>query len=263
MIVDDQLVRRLEAGAARDTLRVAERMHAAVGIAFGDGALLAMGAGRYVNRAMGVTTDELSAADLGRIEDFYTQRRLPPMIEVSAWAAPATVQRLADRQYTTRWFRSMFAVAAQPLPSSNAKHVTIEEVTDDTVGLWTEVLADGNEITDDEARRVSDEFSLAGRGMAESNDFLALIDGRPVGCGSLHVVDGIGWLGGAATLPSHRGRGVQTALLGHRLQLAAARGCEMVAATALPSGASARNMHRLGFTHVQTQAVVARDTEGP
>jgi GNAT superfamily N-acetyltransferase len=256
MIVDEALVRRLEASAARATLQLVDRMRSADGVPFGDGALIAMGAGRYVNRAMGVTLGELSPAGLDQIEQFFTTRGLPSMIEVSSWANTATVAALAARQYTSQWFRGMYAIVPEAQPADET--VTIEEITDDTLDTWMNVLAEGNQVTGDDARRTSDEFASANRSMADSTDFLAFIDGNAVGSGSLQVIDGIGWVGGAATLPSHRGRGVQTALLRHRLHLAARLGCELVAATAIPSGASARNMHRLGFTHVQTQVVMAK-----
>jgi GNAT superfamily N-acetyltransferase len=256
MIVDEALVRRLEASAAKATLRLTDRLPSADGVPFGDGALIAMSVGRYVNRAMGVTLSELSTVDLDEIEQFYADRGLSPMFEVSSWAKSATIEELAARQYVPQWFRGMYAVnpGAQPVDES----VTIEEVSSETLGVWQDVLARGNEVSGEEATHTSDEFALANRAMPDSADFLAFIDGKPVGSGSLQVVDSIGWVGGAATLPSHRGRGVQTALLLHRIHLAATLGCELVAATAIPSGASARNMHRLGFTHVQTQVVMSK-----
>lgn len=85
---------------------------------------------------------------------------------------------------------------------------------------------------------------------------MAMVDGQPAGCGSLHVADGVGWLGGAATMPAFRRRGVQATLVAHRLQMALDLGCDIAAATAVPSGASARNLVRLGFHLVQTQVVV-------
>jgi GNAT superfamily N-acetyltransferase len=256
VIVNGTLVRRLEASAALETMHQTGRISSAAAAQFGDGALIAMGAGRYVNRAMAVTTLELSSADLDRIEQFYTARGLPPMIEVSSWAHAATVQQLAERRYAPLWFRAMFAIVTPP-SSPDRDTVRIERVTDDAVTTWMAVLADGNQVSGDASRQVSDEFAAASR-TSDSVDLLAFIDGRAVGCGSLQAIDGIGWLGGAATLPEYRGRGVQTALLRHRLQLATALSCELVAATAIPSGASARNMHRLGFTHVQTQLVMSK-----
>jgi len=62
--------------------------------------------------------------------------------------------------------------------------------------------------------------------------------------------------GGAARVPGHRGRGVQGTLLRHRLRLAATLGCTLAAVTAVPSGASARNVRRARPELVDTQVVV-------
>ena len=72
------------------------------------------------------------------------------------------------------------------------------------------------------------------------------------------MIDAVGWLGGAATLPENRGRGLQQALVEQRLRLAAAEGCDLAAATALPDGQSARNLVRFGFRLLYTQVVLTR-----
>ena len=89
-------------------------------------------------------------------------------------------------------------------------------------------------------------------------DFVALVDGAPAACGSLNPVDGVGWLGGAATRTEHRGKGLQTSLLKHRLRVARVLGCSIAAATALPDGQSARNLEGLGFDLLYTQAVLTK-----
>lgn len=70
---------------------------------------------------------------------------------------------------------------------------------------------------------------------------------RPVASAALHVRDGVGWLGGASTLPDVRGRGAQTALVLARLRLAADQGAREVVVKAAPGSASLRNLGRAGF----------------
>jgi GNAT superfamily N-acetyltransferase len=74
----------------------------------------------------------------------------------------------------------------------------------------------------------------------------------------MQVVDDVAWLGGAATVPAFRKRGVQAALVAYRLQLATEMGCELAAVSALAGGPSARNIFRLGFPHIHTQVVVEK-----
>jgi GNAT superfamily N-acetyltransferase len=111
-------------------------------------------------------------------------------------------------------------------------------------------------VLDTDGRIISDEFARGSRACLDTHIFMATIGGVPAGCGTLQTAGGIGWVGGAATLPEFRRRGVQAALLGHRLRLADELGCDLVAATALPYGQSARNLVHLGFQHVQTQVVL-------
>ena len=54
-------------------------------------------------------------------------------------------------------------------------------------------------------------------------------------------------LAGAATAPAHRRRGVQTALLAHRLQVAAAEGADLASVFVTPGSGSERNVQRAGF----------------
>ena len=69
----------------------------------------------------------------------------------------------------------------------------------------------------------------------------------PVATGALHVAGPVAWVGAASTVPSHRRRGAQSALLAHRLQLAAQCGAGLVVSKVDPGGGSERNLRRAGF----------------
>lgn len=76
---------------------------------------------------------------------------------------------------------------------------------------------------------------------------------KPVACSLSHVVDRVAWLGWSATLPSHRGRGAQNALLAARLLDAREAGCEWATSetamgTAEQPDPSYRNLLRSGFS---------------
>ncbi len=82
--------------------------------------------------------------------------------------------------------------------------------------------------------------------------FLAEIDGKLAGTGALFVDGGLGWIDWDATDPAFRCRGVQGALMAHRLQLADARGLTRVhTCTGLPAAGdpqhSFHNILRCGF----------------
>ncbi|HUR17261.1 MAG TPA: GNAT family N-acetyltransferase [Candidatus Limnocylindrales bacterium] len=80
--------------------------------------------------------------------------------------------------------------------------------------------------------------------------FLAEIDGRPVGNGSLHISARTGWLRGATVSPEARGRGIQRALVAARVAAAIEAGCDLVGAAAETGAVSAQNLERMGFRQV-------------
>ena len=265
MLVTRSLVDRLEASTAKAGELLVCAMAAgspdskADALPFGRGALLSMGPGRYVNRAVGVTIDDIGAAEADRLEAWFRQRELAPMVEVSAWASSTTVTTLAQRHYVPAWFRAMFVMPCRTDALPNVAGVSVVPVgSDDEAATWREVLAAGFDVTDPTARAVSDEMAHADRAVTSGQQFLALIDGRAAGCGSVVMADGVAWLGAGATLPEFRRRGVQAAMVRHRVAYAEAASCDLAAATAVPDGASARNLSRLGFALVQHQLVLER-----
>jgi GNAT superfamily N-acetyltransferase len=104
------------------------------------------------------------------------------------------------------------------------------------------------------ARRASDAFARVAA--VVDGERLTLVrhagSGRPLGCASMSIRDGVATLGGMSTLPEARGQGVQTALIRHRLRVAAASGCDLATSVAAPGGISERNLLRHGFERVFT-----------
>jgi GNAT superfamily N-acetyltransferase len=121
---------------------------------------------------------------------------------------------------------------------------------------------------DPDSAQVFGTTAAQGFGMpASTGDWLAAIVGRPrwrcfigyegetaVATGALYIdIDGdCGWFGIGATLPSHRKRGAQTALLAARINAAIASGCRLLTTeTGIPHAGEARlsyaNIQRAGF----------------
>jgi GNAT superfamily N-acetyltransferase len=84
---------------------------------------------------------------------------------------------------------------------------------------------------------------------------VAEVEGQIAATGSVFVREQTGWLGIGATLPEHRRRGAQTALLAARIAAAVAAGCTVLATETGESIAgepnpSLANIRRAGFTQV-------------
>jgi GNAT superfamily N-acetyltransferase len=100
------------------------------------------------------------------------------------------------------------------------------------------------------ARRASDAFARAAHAVDGDGMVIAFgaHDDAPIGAASMTFRGTVATLGGMSTVPEHRRRGVQAALVDHRLRVAAGRDCTLAAATAASGGDSERNLIRLGFT---------------
>jgi GNAT superfamily N-acetyltransferase len=66
---------------------------------------------------------------------------------------------------------------------------------------------------------------------------------------------------GASTLPEFRNRGLQSALLQARLNLACEAGCDLAVIVTRPGSVSQRNAERAGFRLAYTKAILMRFAE--
>jgi hypothetical protein len=84
--------------------------------------------------------------------------------------------------------------------------------------------------------------------------FIAEMDGKPVGNGSLHLSAKTGWLRGATVALEARGRGIQRALVAARVKAAVEAGCDLVGASAEPGTTSSRNLERMGMRQIGSRS---------
>ncbi len=287
LILDHALVARIEAASAAHEVAVAAHLSGAVVVPMAGGYAVLLGAGRYVNRAFGlgfagaVTHDDLAALEAASIA-----AGVPAEIEACPWADASLFTVAGGRGYAASWFRTQLARrcsegadhtgdderrqrvrrgpdardgVAVPFISTlrswdedRTSTVQVSQVDDAaTLRVWQDTI--GADIVDAERRAISDEYSGASRANPATTHYIARIDGAPVGVARLSVVDGVGLLGAMATIPSARGRGVQSELIRHRLNAAAYLGCDVAVATTVPAGTSERNLRRAGFEVVCTK----------
>lgn len=222
------------------------------------GLLVSLGPQRYVNRLL-CTELRLGEDDVARTIDFFTSRKMPSSIQISSAADSTTTDLLRRHGFDVDWQRSVLARRVVASPGSSAPAgVTLGILTDDDLEDWLSVLARGNDAESPQARAMSDEYGRAAHGAPGAVDLLARVEGRPAACGSLQPIRGVGWLGGAATVPEFRRRGLQRLLLDVRIEIAVRDGHEFVAATSVPGSSSMRNLERAGLALVDTQTVWTR-----
>ena len=265
MIVDMDVMAVLQRTAATFPARTADAFRAlaaddpATTLAFGSGALVSWGPGRFVNRAIGVSLDELDDASLEGIETFFDEAGVPPSIEVCSSASPGLIAALASRLFAPVRFNDLLVTTGQVVddgPGINPA-VSVRPVDETSQADWHRAFVDGFATTPEE-RRLNDELAASLVHVRDAVHLLADLDGDVAGCGSLFHDGSVGWVGSAATLPQSRRRGVQAAMLDARIGIARELGCDLIAATATSGSASSRNLRRRGFRLAATILIMTR-----
>jgi len=212
----------------------------------------------YLNQAVFAGVDEeLDPVDLELLVARSDALGVEPAIEVTPTTRRGSIRRIQDRGWV---HHRAFDISCL----TRSVTVTAVEAPDDLMvrpvetaadlGLWQETSARGWGHEDAAARRASDAFAAAANALDGEHMIIAFdrSDGRPVGCASMTVRDDVAMLGGMSTVPAERRRGVQAALLRHRLAEAGRLGCELAVTTAAQGSPSARNLERHGFVPTVT-----------
>ncbi|HZS07706.1 MAG TPA: GNAT family N-acetyltransferase [Blastocatellia bacterium] len=266
LFADLTLARRLEAtdaAAGADYVRAYAKLHPGSGAAtlevMGGSAAFA-GVDSPVTQAFALGLDgAVTAEELDELEEFFRKRGAAVNIELCPLADASLRELLGERGYRVIEFSNVLVRELTPgdakLTVNPAVTVRQPEPTDE--GAYADVVSrgffEGGEIPQF-MKDVSEVFAHVG--MVR---FLAEVDGRAAGGGGVAVHNGVATLGGAATLPEFRNRGVQTALIQARLAFAAAAGCDLAMVTTMPGSASYRNAEREGFRIVYTRCKLTRD----
>ncbi len=218
------------------------------------GWLVLAGPGMYVNQAMAAGVhDELTSGDVDVLVERSAAVGVVPTIEVTPATLEESMQTIERRRFehdpdsdNTCLTRPLSA----PVIDAPDDLVIRAVESEADLRIWQETSAAGWGHTSPGARRVSDAFVAAAQALDSEHMFVAFdsADNRPIGCASTTVRDGVAMLGGMSTIPAERRRGVQAALLRHRLDHARRLGCDLVVTTAATGGASERNLLRHGFT---------------
>jgi len=188
--------------------------------------------------------------DVGRLEDilaFYAADDLEPTFYVTSVGFSERMSTaLTSAGFAQREFQQamLYGLPSSELASPPAP-ITIENVTADNLEDYVRTLADGfewppawREPAMEGARRTS---------ATDGQRFLARYRGEPAAVATLRTRDGVGSLGGGATIPQLRGRGCHRALVRHRLDVAYMLGCTLVIGSADFGSGSFRNQQRAGL----------------
>jgi len=221
----------------------------------GDGVAIFCGQGLYVNRLLGAGLDiDPVPADLDAAESLAADVGVSPAVEICDATRPGLETMLLSRGYVEHGRTTAVAHDLVKVPAP-AADVVVEFGGADGLSLWQETAAAGWGHDSGMHRRASDVFAAAASRVDDPGLMIARAadDGRVLACATLRIDDGIATLGGMSTLPAERGKGVQAALIHHRLRLARDAGCRYATSSAETGSASERNLLRHGFTASHTK----------
>ena len=271
---DVELARRIERADAdlmREAAAVARRRSGdarATALAVAGGVAAWARAGAPINKVVGVGFDgAIDDGEWSRVEEMFAAQGEPVRFEVSTLAEPAMHESLSRRGYTLVGFEHVLASRLRDHETSAGTPRAIVSVAGpEEVDVWIDTLVDAFAHPDEVPAGVPESFPREllvellrdSDGIAGWSRHLARLDGVVAGAASMRIVEDIAQLVGAATLPDHRRRGVQSALLQARLELARAAGCELAVVTTQPGSKSQENLQRAGFALVYARALWVR-----
>jgi ribosomal protein S18 acetylase RimI-like enzyme len=236
-------------------------------------------AGSPLNKVVGLGfAGPPAPAELAEVERASAARGAPSVqIELATLAEPGIAELLTRRGYALVGFENVLGRALPagveaprvPRDPSDPRDVQVERGTERDLEPWIATVTTGFATPDTQGVASHESFprellETVLREMASARGcvrYLAYRSGKLAGGASMRLIGGVAQLTGAATLPEHRRRGVQSALLAQRLTIAAEQGCDVAVVTTQPGSKSQENVQKLGFHLLYTRAILVRELE--
>ena len=250
-------------------------------VRIGSGRAMFAGADSPMSKIAGLGfTDERSSSPIPSVEAFNAAESLffdqgaPAQVELSSLADPSLLPVLTERGYAPVGFEYVCGLRLDDLnageDSDDASHLRVVQVNANEWSAWLDVIVNGFSVPDTEGIASHESFTKDAL-QRSIGDFAATegmrhylgtrhVEGTTVSAGAagLLLIDDVGMLCGAATLPEHRGMGVQTALLRHRIAEAAKAGCRLLVVTTQPGSTSLKNVQKHGFELLYVRLVLVK-----
>ena len=277
MLMPTEIARMEEARQARAMTEIGLTCEPIMG-----GVMSYLEPGSWANQACGVGLNgPVTEDDIERLVAYYTTRGVEPRVELAQFADASLIAGLGRRGFDLRQFET---VLARPIDLT-------EDMMAKMLGDWPRDDA-GNRLViervepDDEAM-VLESFRVSMSGFMppgyvpseaeigmhrkivahpHSEYLVARFGSDVVGAGGVEYPRDdeipVGVLFGVSVLTKFRRRGVQQAMILHRVREAQQRGARVAIIHSLPGASTDRNAMRLGFAPSYTKVVLAKRGEG-
>jgi GNAT superfamily N-acetyltransferase len=211
----------------------------------------------FLNRALGFgTMSEATPGVLDRLERRFAAAGRPPRIAVAQGPTPRAAVRLLERRgYTPEegTEEHIYCYDRHRLPRVRpVPGLTVERVRADQAAEYAKIAFASfrdrgpwfRGIVETLVRRRAHGRSLSA--------YLGRIDGVAAATGMLFDVRPVAGLGNGSVLPKFRGRGIQTAMIAHRMRAGGERGLRIFFGQT-QNPVSAHNLEDLGWRHLYTE----------
>jgi GNAT superfamily N-acetyltransferase len=268
--VDRALARRLEAAEEMPQVFLAplyQQQRPEIGAAsepICGGHMIFAGLGSPVGRAVGLGLDRpLTAEDLDRVEGFYRSHHAPSQVDLTPVHEPAVFEMFKKRGYGIAELNNVLWRPLRPDESFPGAPPGVElragrpEEADSFADIVAPSFHETVQPPEGFHQMLAPLFQIPG-----VISFVASVNGvmAGVGAGLMIPEHHIVALFGAGTVPEFRRRGIQTAVLGVRLKLAAEAGCELAVVVTQGATVSQRNSERVGFRVAYSKVTVIKPT---
>lgn len=209
--------------------------------------------GPSFNKVKGLKDGDENA--ITHILDYYKEREIPVRFELTpAHASPNLLTYLSEAGfYQSDFHTTLYAPLSNVIEPINSK-ISVRPLKRYEFELFADIYVKGFQMP-----------TFLKSGIAENNEvlydndqwhfYLASMDDEPVGIGVLFIKEGIAMLAAAATIPSLRNHGVQSALIRERLNQARRLKSKLVVGQAKFASISQNNMERAGMHIAYTKAI--------
>jgi GNAT superfamily N-acetyltransferase len=197
--------------------------------------------------------EELTTEALDEIERFFLDRGAEAMHEVCPFAGAATLDLLCARGYRPFEISNVMYRTVEKGEDALPANIRVRIVEQNDADVWSDISARGWSQDHPEFEEFVRGLGVISVAREQSPCFLAEIDGVPGASGALVLYEGVALLGGAATVPELRRRGLQAALLQERMRYGAEHGCDLAMMVAEAGSNSQRNAERKGFRVAYTR----------
>jgi GNAT superfamily N-acetyltransferase len=231
------------------------------------------GPGEPFSKLLGLGFDTLDTSALEDLEREYDRRHAELRVELSTLADNAVARLLTSRGYVLVGHENVLALelttaTVDRLRAEGRSAVDVAREGAEELTVWIRTVTDAfahADTFDGPAPTESFDREVVERVLADVTEvpgmsiYLARRAGEVAGGASVRLFNGIAQLTGAATLPAHRRKGVQSALLRARLIDAAESGCDIAIVTTEPGSKSQQNVQKTGFELLYARAILIRE----